>query len=652
MPPIVPGAFGYGMETRAAFGHPTANPAILRVTTLADRGPGSLRAACEATGPRFVIFEVSGYIGITDTIDITSPYLTVAGQTAPSPGITIRSLNQGTFDADPNYGGVYLNTHDILIQHLSFRLGHTCNSAINFWPDGFYNCVIANCSVSWSQDEGIVIANHGAMTIWRCVIAENFYLLPGSDYCPGGGLNPGHGVAFGQLAGPVALIQNVLAHNYTRNPLINGDTQAYVANNVLYDYHEALTCEMVGRGPYSLSIIGNYNKRGPWRAATAPYRFEDYFIIICEQSGPETGQQMYLSDNVFDNGGLQPPINEFYMQADVATDPRVTSPPIAAPTGYVPMPASAVPATILPLVGSRPWDRDAVDTRIITQVLNRTGGSVHQLSDVGGYPSLAKHTRALTTPANPYQYNGAYTNLERWSHAFVEGDEPPISVGPPGGGGATVTHVATVTSQDNGGDALVHSASHTFQAGSVAVCCVAQYDGLEPTVTSGTLEGALHASPFGIVATQVISGVRVTVLCCPTIAAGPQACHLTFSGPVGFTTTFLTELRGVAVAAPVVGGSVGATGTTAAASTGVLVGAPDSFYLTFISSITSAAPATYIPGPGWTIPTNGSQVSGGQTAALAYRAAPGTTTQNGQFTVQPEAWASVLVELLAGEATP
>ena len=89
-----------------------------------------------------------------------------------------------------------------------------------------------------------------------------------------------------------------------------------------------------------------------------------------------------------------------------------------------------------------------------------------------------------------------------------------------------------------------------------------------PTVTSGTLEGALHASPFGIVATQAISGVRVTVLCCPTIAAGSQVCHLTFSGPVGFTTTFLTELRGVAVSAPVVGGSVGATGTTAAASTG------------------------------------------------------------------------------------
>ena len=137
MPPIVPGAFGYGMETRGAFGHPTDNPAILRVTTLADRGPGSLRAACEATGPRFVIFEVSGYIGITDTIDITSPYLTVAGQTAPSPGISLRSLNQGTWDSDPNYGGVFIMTHDVSHPALRFRMGLTCNSAIQFYGSGF-----------------------------------------------------------------------------------------------------------------------------------------------------------------------------------------------------------------------------------------------------------------------------------------------------------------------------------------------------------------------------------------------------------------------------------------------------------------------------------------------------------------------------------
>ena len=73
-----------------------------------------------------------------------------------------------------------------------------------------------------------------------------------------------------------------------------------------------------------------------------------------------------------------------------------------------------------------------IDTGICSQVVNADGRESSVIhSQVGGYPPLAEHTRALTTPANPFQYNGAYTNLERWSHAFVEGGEPPISVGPP-----------------------------------------------------------------------------------------------------------------------------------------------------------------------------------------------------------------------------
>jgi len=76
---------GFGTSTPAGRGG-----AILRVTNLNDAGAGSLRAALEATGPRTVIFEVGGMIDLSDDIYITSPYLTVAGQTAPSPGITLR----------------------------------------------------------------------------------------------------------------------------------------------------------------------------------------------------------------------------------------------------------------------------------------------------------------------------------------------------------------------------------------------------------------------------------------------------------------------------------------------------------------------------------------------------------------------------------
>src|SRR5262245_43278347 len=80
-----PGAQGAAAHTPGGRGGK-----ILRVTTLAANGPGSLLAALEADGPRIVVFEVGGVIDMAQhEIKIAKPFLTVAGQTAPSPGITL-----------------------------------------------------------------------------------------------------------------------------------------------------------------------------------------------------------------------------------------------------------------------------------------------------------------------------------------------------------------------------------------------------------------------------------------------------------------------------------------------------------------------------------------------------------------------------------
>src|SRR5689334_488208 len=83
---------GYGVNTRAGRGG-----AVLRVTHLQDTyqtaSPywvGSLRRALTTPGPRFIVFEVSGTINLIGPLIVTSPFLTIAGQTAPSPGILIR----------------------------------------------------------------------------------------------------------------------------------------------------------------------------------------------------------------------------------------------------------------------------------------------------------------------------------------------------------------------------------------------------------------------------------------------------------------------------------------------------------------------------------------------------------------------------------
>src|SRR6266498_1323726 len=75
--PAFPGAEGYGATTPGGRGGK-----VLFVTTLDDSGPGSFRAACEAEGPRIIVFRVSGTIALRKAIVVQHPYLTIAGQTA------------------------------------------------------------------------------------------------------------------------------------------------------------------------------------------------------------------------------------------------------------------------------------------------------------------------------------------------------------------------------------------------------------------------------------------------------------------------------------------------------------------------------------------------------------------------------------------
>ena len=84
-PLAFPGAVGPAAQTIGGRGGK-----ILRVTTLAPDGPGSLKEAIETPGPRIVVFEVGGVIDMgRTTIEVKHPFLTIAGQTAPGPGITL-----------------------------------------------------------------------------------------------------------------------------------------------------------------------------------------------------------------------------------------------------------------------------------------------------------------------------------------------------------------------------------------------------------------------------------------------------------------------------------------------------------------------------------------------------------------------------------
>ena len=158
---IIPGAAGFGMETPAGSGRHLDVPktTVIKVTNLNTEGPGSLRAALEAEGPRVIVFEVSGNIDFRPVggLSIRKPHVTVAGQTAPSPGITLKACE------------LNVSTHDVLIQHIRVRVGDLLDptrplrnkAGWSQWSErdnmkvAGKRIVIDHCSFSWATDENV-----------------------------------------------------------------------------------------------------------------------------------------------------------------------------------------------------------------------------------------------------------------------------------------------------------------------------------------------------------------------------------------------------------------------------------------------------------------------------------------------------------------
>ncbi len=85
--PVVafPGAEGFGAGSVGGRGGK-----VYEVTNTNDSGSGSLRSCIEASGPRICIFRTGGLITLNSPLTILNPYITIAGQTAPGGGITIK----------------------------------------------------------------------------------------------------------------------------------------------------------------------------------------------------------------------------------------------------------------------------------------------------------------------------------------------------------------------------------------------------------------------------------------------------------------------------------------------------------------------------------------------------------------------------------
>jgi hypothetical protein len=393
---------------------------VIKVTTLEDGDDidGSLRAAIEATGPRTVVFEVSGAIALTRSLPVRNPYLTIAGQTAPPPGVSLY------------HHKLHIGTHDVCVQHLRVRLGDrladgTLRSDFSTADalqirsldgDPVHNVVVDNVSLSWAIDELLDVSGPGVsdVTIRDVFFAEPLLGTDGHAYC---GLLSDYG------ANPlrVAYVANVYAHCYRRNPRVGEGTNV-VVNQWIYN-----------PGRHAIHISGNHDMLDIWTSMVG-----NTMAFPTDPANQYDGWRsaFALIENVY----LYEPRNiRVYLAGNSSPDPYpiydewtdATCPAVMVDDAEVwdrtiyPIEPSELEDVLLPNVGAFPKHRDSADARVISDIQNRTGTYLNSQEDLGGYPDVDENYRELTPPSSPQADSDGdgLSDLREWLQSHTDAVE-------------------------------------------------------------------------------------------------------------------------------------------------------------------------------------------------------------------------------------
>ena len=358
-----PGAEGYG---RYAFGGRGGQ--VVHVTSLEDDGTeGTLRWALETvTGPRTVVFDVSGVIALTKPITVNESYVTIAGQTAPGDGIMVRG------------GYLYLGSESIT-RFIRHRAGLIINedkgtgySGVTM--QGRNNAIVDHASVQWATAETMKAAGGYTedITVQNTIIAEALTNgMPGED-----------GFGFGFEAGGESgsFHHNLMANNYYGNPSISGGMnpalqwlgQEEYYNNVAYNWGSGAASGAASK----VNFAGNYYKAGPATSAEV----SKILSINVPKNGTGT-MDYYVNGNVLEKGGTLTTADLYSVSLVKDEDtgepkeggyvPNVSEETKVVDNGATYETAQTAYARVLSEAGAS-LKRDATDKRIINEVVGGT----------------------------------------------------------------------------------------------------------------------------------------------------------------------------------------------------------------------------------------------------------------------------------------
>lgn len=340
---------------------------IVTVSSLAASGAGTLDWALQQPGPKVIVFSVGGIIPLNGSITVNTPFTTIAGETAPAPGIELTG------------GTLQVRSHDIVIRHIAVRTQGPAPFGWKDPPDGINiggnpkrygtpirNILLENVSVSWGVDENVDVWYQGTgnVQLRSMIIAEG--LMKGGH--PKGVHSMG--MLVGSGVDQTTVTDSLFDGNNDRHPRVSPATQVSLERNVIYD-----------PGHEGTEIFVDCDRGG------APMRFVDNVL----RPGPSTWHKIVQYD--------------FREAADENVKIAYGDPDCAAGwqgltvTQADPARQQQIFDSVLAHAGSRPADRDATDQRLVAEAKSGTGGLKDRGEDVVAGPAGPS---VFTMPAEPF----------------------------------------------------------------------------------------------------------------------------------------------------------------------------------------------------------------------------------------------------------
>ena len=424
-----PGAEGYGRFAKGGRGGD-----VYHVTTLNDTGAGSLRESIKtARAPRTIVFDVSGTIALAKELRIEKiNCLTIAGQTAPGDGITLK-----------NYPLKIYGCSDVIVRYLRIRLGDeskTSDDCLDIGTDAMpcKDIILDHLTATWAVDGTMDTEHLSNFTMQWCLFGE---ALHNSTHHKGP-----HAMlmSFRKTQGNVSLHHNLLFSSRDRHPSLGGGAPGTfnpkaifdVRNNVIYNWQGP--CNL-GQGQFNL--INNTWRPGPDTDTKlnpiAPKAEAPDATIGFLNGNAFEGHADWTADNYSAvawgvRGGkyaADVPLEKFHQRDQ----------PVAESDRPATQSAAHAYRLVLANAGASKA-RDSADARVVKGILDRTHRRIDSPKQVGGWPDLksspapadqdqdgmpdAYETAHHLNPTDPADRNldtdsNGYTNLEDYLNSLT-----------------------------------------------------------------------------------------------------------------------------------------------------------------------------------------------------------------------------------------